>query len=481
MSTRRAPRPTPPPQPLLSPSTLTFIGHWRGQLLITLIVLFFGFIYFILRDPIEAYSQRRREKKSAKARGALLALEQETPLNEETDRGREKGKVVGKRRKGSVLKVDQLGTGSGSSMENSPAPRKRGLSAATTSTVSSIIGQGPASPEAQQKEVEEVFTPKQKGKQKATVTPKTVFPFTPGPITPEIRLRRPVEDITPPITNQIPLDSINSDPVLPPRDREPWAIPLPSSPSAGPSRLSTAPASVSDISTDGRSELEYTEDTERTDSRDEEREGDKKEKGGFSIFPEEGYLPPSALASQSTKKKKRGKSRGAGGGATPNTGTQPLPPSSPSTSPLSPTRSTRNGRSGSTSLSQTLAFIPEMSSSSPSSAPPRPTHSRSHSRKTSLGGRPANMDIEDLLIERERTIDSLRAEIGLAKVEEARAREEADKARKGEERMKGEVDRVRRAGGKVEQELRRREVEVSSLLPRVTGGFCAIYCRYRMT
>jgi hypothetical protein len=74
------------------------------------------------------------------------------------------------------------------------------------------------------------------------------------------------------------------------------------------------------------------------------------------------------------------------------------------------------------------------------------------------------MDLEDLLLERERTIDALRAEIGEAKAEEAKALHEAQEARGEVESQKAEVERVRKAGGRAEVELKRREGEVSLCL-----------------
>lgn len=577
MSTRRPSRHAAPPQPLLSHSTLTFIGHWRGQLLITIIVLFVGFIYFIVREPIERWRRRRRERLSARARGALLALEAKRVEREDRekereeasaasgtggsigggsgsgDRGRERRKD-GKKRKASLLRINPGGEAAAlpsasvsgsSSIEGSPAPgsstaRKSSMasgaanltagasSQAETSTLSSVPPDTPAS--------------RVKSKSKTGSTPNQTTPES-SPATPEIRLRAPADESSNSkqdrvsettngfdepqstiaklavVTSEAPSQSpAHTNRWLDP-EREPdveaeaWMIPLPASPYAGPSRL-YAPASISDShSTDGRSEADSS-DTRIDDEADIKLNGNGSgHASGFSIYPEDGYLPPSALApaaAVSGKKKRRGKKGGGGAGAGSTEAsssssrgpaqaigipTAQLGSPGPTTIPNSPSRT---NRLRSTSIPLSLALISESSPLaspvhglpsprdrtgtsnglfSPSTFPPssphpaspsgsRPTHSRSHSRKTSLGGRPANMDLEDLLVERERTIDALRAEIGLAKAEEAKSKEDAERARRGEEAVKDEVDRVRRAGGKVETEMRRREGEVSLCVRR---------------
>lgn len=96
-----------------------------------------------------------------------------------------------------------------------------------------------------------------------------------------------------------------------------------------------------------------------------------------------------------------------------------------------------------------------------------PETPRRHSRKTSLGFRPPNAGTEELgqlLDERDRTIDQLRAEIGEAKAEEAKAREIASDVKSDEERMRTELDRTSKGHKKAEQEWRRRESEVSRIM-----------------
>lgn len=360
------------------------------------------------------------------------------------DRGRG-GKRDGKRRKGSLLRVGDGSTGN-SSLEGSPAPSSVEKGRNRQSSVSQEIS--PRSPPTPTIAQTPTPTGRNKGKSKASAS-KVTIP------TPEIRLKRPVEEeviaIEPGAIAQETVPDVSTT-----QQEDAWTVPLPSSPFAGPSRLTLPPRSTSSISTDGRSDVDSSDARDELNGEEETRIGEKERRSsqGFSIFPEDGYLPPSALSKG--QKKKRGKGK-AGASSIPiphiETFTNHQQPNGHTPSP---------SRARSTSTSQPLSHIPESSSASTFTSPP-PTPRRAHSRKTSLGGRPFGMDLEDLLLERERTIDALRAEIGEAKAEEAKAREEVERCRKTEELGGVELERVRRACGKVEHELRRRENDVSFL------------------
>lgn len=106
----RRPRPS---APLFKHSYITFIGHWKGQLCILVVVLIVGLIYFIIRDPIEKWRRGRRERSSAKARAGLLAAvkrekEREKERARDKDRDRSPGTAsvsVDGERDGSDVKV----------------------------------------------------------------------------------------------------------------------------------------------------------------------------------------------------------------------------------------------------------------------------------------------------------------------------------------------------------------------------------------
>lgn len=72
-----------------------------------------------------------------------------------------------------------------------------------------------------------------------------------------------------------------------------------------------------------------------------------------------------------------------------------------------------------------------------------------------------NANLEELLTEREKMIETLRAEIGMSKAEEAKAREDVTRAKATEERLNGDFERVKSAKQRSENEARKREGEVS--------------------
>jgi hypothetical protein len=89
-----------------------------------------------------------------------------------------------------------------------------------------------------------------------------------------------------------------------------------------------------------------------------------------------------------------------------------------------------------------------------------------------VGGVPMSPALDLLLTNHERTIDSLRAEIGHAKAEESKAREEEGRAREelcrlraNDDRVKGDADRARRARDRAEDEARNLDAKVSIRMP----------------
>lgn len=173
-------------------------------------------------------------------------------------------------------------------------------------------------------------------------------------------------------------------------------------------------------------------------------------------MPDDGYLrhllPPSA----GTKKKRKGKGR-------------PAPLASPlvvgdakaSITPSTPDRQSSRSLRPLHLSEQTLeSKDTPMELQSPTHPPATP---RRHSRKASLGGRPANMSLDELLTEREQTIDQLRAELGLAKAEEAKSREDAGQMRVNEVKLKGDLERARRHGQRSDGDNRRREADVGCI------------------
>lgn len=64
-------------------------------------------------------------------------------------------------------------------------------------------------------------------------------------------------------------------------------------------------------------------------------------------------------------------------------------------------------------------------------------------------------ELREIVEQRDGTIDTLRAEIGVAKAEEAKARDDAARARMNEERLKSDLDRAKR-------HTRQRDTDVSS-------------------
>ncbi|ORX35124.1 hypothetical protein BD324DRAFT_652838 [Kockovaella imperatae] len=416
-------RPTATP---LLPSSITLIASWRGQLLICIVSLALGAIYFVVRDPLRHWSRRRKERLSQARMEELMSMENQPKLSGGNDESssdsvlkEKRGRERKKKRSGSIglLKVPADGTSTSSSTDGSPVPSssvspspvpRRRLSAAQTpirppaSTLETLI----------------------EGVEKSSAA------------------QSPVEQTAGQMVDPPP--SLIVRPVTPPSA---WAIPLPDSPMAGPSRPAPSIASSDMASVDGdTSETNSTR--ARSNSTTDLLGGGGG--GGFSIMPEAGYLPPSALQAVSHKKKKKK------GKAVPAP-LEHLEPSPSVTSPLSTTGPTP---------SPFADFA-----SRPPPTPRTPSSSR-HARKASLT-RPVNADLEDLLTEREKMIDSLRADIGQAKAEESKALEKLSRMKAERERMSSEMENLKKFGSASDHDGRKRDAEASAKISQITSLYTA--------
>lgn len=145
---------------------------------------------------------------------------------------------------------------------------------------------------------------------------------------------------------------------------------------------------------------------------------------GFSVFPEEGYLPVPVGHAGGKKKKKKGKS---------------------SVAALSTEKSGKEARklvppSSTGSVPQSLDSEVE---SSP--LPAFPEEIESAALALNYSPNPSEIDIaQPAATARDALIESLRTELGVSKAEHAKAMDELIRARSNEERMKGEMEKVRR-------------------------------------
>lgn len=438
MSTRTSQR-----HPLLSASTFTFLASWRGQLLICTVLIVLGAIYVIVSKPVQAWAQRRREQISRVREAELMSLENDRDVEDKKDvikeRGREKKKET-KKRKGSLLKVPNgsatdSSVAAPSSIESSPAPYRspppqisnRSFRRVTPSSSSPSPQKAselhlparspPVSAKILEMAEETGVAPSSTSARQGDSESSSISLQPQSPLAPAIKL---TESSVPPMKAKASLSP------------SPFTIPLPQSPMPGPSRVSISASedeqeSVSDSGPSG------------SDSRK------SAASSGFSIIPEEGYLPvQSANLLNSKKKKRKGKV------PAPLADMERRDPSTETDQPASPATALETSRT-------------------PLEKPVPPETPRRHSRKASLSIRPPNADAEQLgqlLDERDRTIDHLRAEIGLAKAEEAKARESASRSKQNEDRIKENLDRAKRGNQKTENEARRREAEVSDWFPK---------------
>ena len=399
--------------PLGHASTISFLASWKGQLLTCTVFLVFGAVYFLLQEPISAYRRRKKEALSRAKYDELMSMEGSpgeragTMDDAKERRGRDKRKDV-RRRKGSWLKVPTAGSGDSSatgvsSAEASPNPLSN----------FSVPSPKPSS------------TPS-KGKARAvSVTQQSQTSSIAVSVQP------------PPSTLAPPSLVVRSVTPSPPSTIPPWNIPLPESPIAGSSRLTASLPDTDLESNDGDGGNTSESALSIHVNGDANEASVKPIYNGFSIIPEEGYLPEGTAIPNGKKKKRKGRA--------------------PPPQPLAD-MDRRASRSG--SVNEGLPPTPGRASlpNSPI-APTTPATSR-HARKASLI-RPIGADLEDLLTDRERMIDALRADIGVAKAEEAKAREQVVKAKVVEDRLVGDLERIQNLNLRAETEIRKRENEVS--------------------
>jgi hypothetical protein len=226
----------------------------------------------------------------------------------------------------------------------------------------------------------------------------------------------------------------------------PYTIPLPTSP-AGSSSSKPLTNLESEPSLDGD---DLTSESAFDNNESTIRLNGKTRSDGWSIIPEDGYLPIFSAPLSSNKKKKR---------------KPKLYNSAPPPPPITIPSKTINLKPDppALALDMDMAIQPELGDN-PSPLPIRPpqtprTPSSRHARKASLT-RPLNVEYEALLDERDAMIESLRTDIGVAKVQEARALVEVEKRKESEERGREEVERSR----KVVESGQKRENEVSCFL-----------------
>lgn len=134
-------------------------------------------------------------------------------------------------------------------------------------------------------------------------------------------------------------------------------------------------------------------------------------------------------------------------------------------------RSSSDSRNGilEHSLSMTNVTASSDDTPSPSASAPGSPRTPRRRRELNLGGVPMTPALELLLNNNERTVDSLRAEIGYAKAQESKAREDEMRARDDvrraravEDRIRHDYERSRKARDRAETDARRLEAEVSS-------------------
>lgn len=429
MTTRRAnarsPRSNshPTASPLLSSHTFTLIASWRGQLLICTVVLVVGAIYFVIREPIRQWRRRQRERISRAFTEELLAAEHSpsSPSAEEKDRAgpstapapsttvtkaqtaRERGREKRKEKKQRMLASGALSSGPSAN--------------SNSNSVSSMDSSPTLAP----------------------VTAKT-HPLERVPSKLQDSALPPAEE-TPVAAAEEPTlpTTVNLESAPPSPSQTPTSLPpLPPSPLA-PIDTVASPSQMTvdlDASKDGGemsdglgSPAPSRPSVSRTTSA-----------ASYSIIPEDLYLPLSASGGKKKKRKSKARSNGSASelGRAPS---QPLP---------------RN-------VTMSSDDLPSPSSGTSSVTP----HTPRRRRMPSLGGIAMTPALELLLTNHERTIDSLRAEIGQSKAEESkaredevRAREELRRSRATEDRVRADYERARKARDRAESDSRRLEAEV---------------------
>ncbi|WRT63159.1 uncharacterized protein IL334_000062 [Kwoniella shivajii] len=427
--------------PFLSHQTITFLASWRGQLLVCTIVLLLGAIYFFVRPPIDQWHQRRKEALSRKRQTELMKMTEKDHSQDEKDdstkdakgKNEKKNQNQGRKRINSHLK---------------PIP----TSEAQTSTLAIADSTSP---------LISTITSKVSSNTLSTPSVKKKKSFTTN--APNSKSRKPDQSNPTPVPT--PTRHKPPPPIIVPqsctarREMNPWEIPLPSSPVAGPSRLNgsnhtqhttMAGLGIEEISDDGS-----LASAGEGDINKDKEEQDKKKSEGFSIYPEEGYLPVQTPNGTNKKKKKKAKTPQFTNGTISTTS---------SSVPMTNTSS----REQDFSLSENHITGREKEVDAGNGIENTPSRLRhQHTRTSSISLLP-NLNVGELraMVEkRDETIDQLRAEIGMAKAEEAKAKEETVRARMGEEKIRGELEKSWR--GRSDGNDRRREVELQFRLSQM--------------
>ncbi|GMK58722.1 hypothetical protein CspeluHIS016_0601640 [Cutaneotrichosporon spelunceum] len=401
---------------LLNSHTFTLIASWRGQLLICTVVLVVGAIYFVVREPIRQWRRRQRERISRAFTDELLAAEQSqsSASPEEKDRA-------------------GPSTGTSTALPKTQTARERG---------------------------------REKRKEKKRLL--AVDAPSPGPSNSVSSL-----DSSPsllPVTTLTanpPLDPVPSkllDEALPnatrahPATVEPMSVPTVSLEAAPPSSTETSvslphdpPSPSTRYAAATKSPVPMLSEPDApSDCSDEAYDlsggnfsrpsVSRSNSASYSIIPEDRYLPLSGSA----KKKKR-KSKARSNGMLSEFAQGPSLPMA------------RN-------VTASSDDVPSPGSGT-SSAPPHPMSRRRVG--SGLGGITVTPALERLLSNHERTIDSLRAEIGQSKAEESkaredevRAREELRRSRATEDRVRADYERTRKARDRAESDSKRLEAEL---------------------
>lgn len=225
---------------------------------------------------------------------------------------------------------------------------------------------------------------------------------------------------------------------------------------------------------------------------------------GFSIIPDPGYLPPSVLSNKRKKKKDR----------TPDIFDNHLNLSlsnssnsnnrQPSDSRQCSSGNSTNHNHSSDNLSRysqptsvdTESVAPTSPSSKsnhikqqPTATPPilRPAF-RGHSRKSSLKSvrpphNPTAQELEAYCSERDQVIDSLRAELGIARAQEAKAKEEESTARKSQVKGQKDTEHLTQQASAVRKEHRivlkqvslHSPLSPSQRISRIASAICLVH------
>lgn len=423
MSTRRtharSPRPnarsTVASHRLLSSHTFTLIASWRGQLLICTVVLVVGAIYFVVREPIRQWRRRQRERISRAFTDELLAEEQFQSAT-------------------SVEEKDPAGpsTGTSTSIAKTLTARERGRERRKEKK-QRLIAAGATSPGPSNSVSSLDSSP--------TLPPVThALERVPSKLQDSPLL--PVAEVTPaPVeSTSVPTVNLASSPSSP--SQTPMSLsPAPPSPAAQhhSTMLSPAPLTVAEL----EQSSDHGEASDRPPSDLSRPSVSRTTSASYSIIPEDLYLPLTALGK---KKKRKSKARSNG----PQ---MELAKDSPPPLPRNLTMSSDD--------------VPSPSSGTSSITPHTPRRRRNTS---GLGGITMTPALELLLTNHERTIDSLRAEIGQSKAEESkaredevRAREELRRSRATEDRIRADYERTRKGRDRAESDSRRLEAEVCFL------------------